>query len=107
MDGLAWLFALLILGIGVLVVLYAAYYLHDDDPPARFFQFLLLFMGAMLGIVLADNLVLLVVFWEATSLASFLLIGFWKDRKDARERRAHGARHHRRGRPRAASPGFC
>jgi multicomponent K+:H+ antiporter subunit A len=85
MDGLAWLFALLILGIGVLVVLYAAYYLHDDDPPARFFQFLLLFMGAMLGIVLADNLVLLVVFWEATSLASFLLIGFWKDRKDARE----------------------
>jgi multicomponent K+:H+ antiporter subunit A len=85
MDGLAWLFALLILGIGVLVVLYAAYYLHDDDPPARFFQFLLLFMGAMLGVVLADNLVLLVVFWEATSLSSFLLIGYWRDRQDARE----------------------
>ena len=85
MDGLAWLFALLILGIGALVVLYAAYYLHHDDPSARFFQFLLLFMGAMLGIVLADNLVLLVVFWEATSLSSFLLIGYWKDREDARE----------------------
>ena len=85
MDGLAWLFALLILGIGALVVLYAAYYLHHDDPPARFFQFLLLFMGAMLGVVLADNLVLLVVFWETTSLSSFLLIGYWKDRKDARE----------------------
>jgi multicomponent K+:H+ antiporter subunit A len=85
MDGLAWLFALLILGIGALVVLYAAYYLHEDDPPARFFQFLLLFMGAMLGVVLADNLVLLVVFWEATSLSSFLLIGYWKDSKDARE----------------------
>jgi multicomponent K+:H+ antiporter subunit A len=85
MDGLAWLFALLILGIGALVVLYAAYYLHHEDPPARFFQFLLLFMGAMLGVVLADNLVLLVVFWEATSLSSFLLIGYWKDRKDARE----------------------
>ncbi|MGB2819305.1 MAG: monovalent cation/H+ antiporter subunit A [Burkholderiaceae bacterium] len=85
MDGLAWLFALLILGIGALVVLYAAYYLHHDDPSARFFQFLLLFMGAMLGVVLADNLVLLVVFWEATSLSSFLLIGYWKDRKDARE----------------------
>ncbi|HET9023342.1 MAG TPA: monovalent cation/H+ antiporter subunit A [Burkholderiaceae bacterium] len=85
MDGLAWLFALLILGIGALVVLYAAYYLHHDDPPARFFQFLLLFMGAMLGVVLADNLLLLVVFWEATSLSSFLLIGFWTDRKDARE----------------------
>ncbi|MGZ8272678.1 MAG: monovalent cation/H+ antiporter subunit A [Burkholderiaceae bacterium] len=85
LDGLAWLFALLILGIGALVVLYAAYYLHADDPPARFFQFLLLFMGAMLGVVLADNLVLLVVFWEATSLSSFLLIGYWKDRQDARE----------------------
>jgi multicomponent K+:H+ antiporter subunit A len=85
MDGLAWVFALLILGIGALVVLYAAYYLHEDDPPARFFQFLLLFMGAMLGIVLADNLVLLVVFWEATSLSSFLLIGYWSGRKDARE----------------------
>jgi multicomponent K+:H+ antiporter subunit A len=85
MDGLAWLFALLILGIGALVVLYAAYYLDSRDPSARFFQFLLLFMGAMLGVVLADNLVLLVVFCEATSLSSFLLIGYWSDRKDARE----------------------
>ena len=85
MDGLAWLFSLLILGIGSLVVLYAAYYLDKDDPPARFYQFLLLFMGAMLGVVLADNLILLVVYWEATSLASFLLIGYWNDRKDARE----------------------
>src|SRR5690606_16556772 len=62
LDGLAWMFSLLILGIGALVVLYAAYYLHDDDPPARFFMFLMLFMGAMLGVVLADNLLLLVVF---------------------------------------------
>ncbi|HMN63829.1 MAG TPA: monovalent cation/H+ antiporter subunit A [Burkholderiaceae bacterium] len=85
MDGLAWLFALLILGIGALVVLYAAYYLHHEDPPARFFMFLMLFMGAMLGVVLADNLVLLVVFWELTSLASFLLIGFWSHRSDARQ----------------------
>ncbi|HQY27996.1 MAG TPA: monovalent cation/H+ antiporter subunit A [Burkholderiaceae bacterium] len=84
-DGLAWLFALLILGIGALVVLYAAYYLHHEDPPARFFMFLMLFMGAMLGVVLADNLVLLVVFWELTSLASFLLIGYWSHRRDARQ----------------------
>lgn len=84
-DGLAWLFALLIYGIGALIVLYAAYYLHADDPGSRFFQFLLLFMGAMLGIVIADNLVLLVVFWEATSLSSFLLIGYWNTRRDARE----------------------
>jgi len=56
MDGLAWVFALLICAIGALVVLYAAYYLHAKDPAARFFRYLLLFMGAMLGLVLADNL---------------------------------------------------
>ncbi len=85
MDGLAWLFALLILGIGALVVLYAAWYLDPRDPAARFFAFLMLFMGAMLGVVLADNLLLLVVFWELTSIASFLLIGYWHHRSDARE----------------------
>ena len=91
-DGLAWMFALLVLGIGALVVLYAAYYLDAKDPPARFFMFLMLFMGAMLGVVLADNLVLLVVFWELTSLASFLLIGFWHaDPKKGTEAR-EGAR---------------
>jgi multicomponent K+:H+ antiporter subunit A len=85
MDGLAWAFALVICGIGALVVLYARYYLSADDPPARFFALLLAFMGAMLGVVLADNLVLLVVFWELTSLSSFLLIGFWTHRSDARQ----------------------
>lgn len=85
MDGLAWLFALLISGIGALVVLYAAYYLDANDPARRFFLFLLAFMGAMLGIVLADNLILLVVYWELTSLTSFLLIGYWTHRPDARE----------------------
>ena len=89
MDGLALMFAMLVLGIGALVVLYAAYYLDPKDPPARFFSFLLLFMGAMLGVVLADNLVLLVVFWELTSLSSFLLIGYWHadplKGKDARQ----------------------
>ena len=85
MDGLAWLFALLIGGIGALVVLYAAWYLDPADPARRFYVFLLLFMGAMLGVVLADNLVLLVVFWELTSLSSFLLIGYWHRRDDARE----------------------
>ncbi len=84
MDGLAWAFALVIVGIGALVVLYARYYLSADDPPARFYAFLLAFMGAMLGIVLADNLILMVVFWELTSVSSFLLIGFWNQRADAR-----------------------
>jgi multicomponent K+:H+ antiporter subunit A len=85
MDGLAWMFALLITGIGSLIVLYAAYYLAKEDPAPRFFMFLMLFMGAMIGAVTADNLILLVVFWELTSLASFLLIGYWSHRDDARE----------------------
>lgn len=84
LDGLAWMFALLILGIGALVILYGAWYLAPEDAMARFFAFLLLFMGAMLGLVLADNLLLMVVFWELTSLASFLLIGYWKHEPEAR-----------------------
>jgi multicomponent K+:H+ antiporter subunit A len=85
LDGLAWLFALLVTAIGALVVLYAAWYLDPKDPAPRFFAFLLLFMGAMLGVVMAGDLVLLVVFWEMTSLSSFLLIGFWTQRADARD----------------------
>jgi multicomponent K+:H+ antiporter subunit A len=85
LDGLAFLFALLVLGIGALVVLYAAWYLSPSDPPQRFFAFLMLFMGAMLGVVLASNLLLLVVFWELTSLSSFLLIGFWQRDREARD----------------------
>jgi multicomponent K+:H+ antiporter subunit A len=85
LDGLAWLLAFMITGIGALVVLYGAWYLDPKDPTPRFFAFLLLFMGAMLGVVMADNLVLLVMFWELTSLSSFLLIGYWSHRQDARE----------------------
>ena len=84
LDGLGFLFALLILGIGLLVILYARYYLGEDEPVGRFYAFLLLFMGAMLGLVLSDNLLQLLVFWELTSLSSFLLIGFWGHRSDAR-----------------------
>jgi len=85
MDGLAWMFAGLVLGIGALVVLYAHYYLSVRDNARRFYSYLLLFMGAMLGMVLSGNLLLLVVFWELTSISSFLLIGFWSYRKEARE----------------------
>jgi multicomponent K+:H+ antiporter subunit A len=84
-DGLAFMFAGIVCTIGALVVLYARYYLSPEDPPARFFAYLLAFMGAMLGVVLADNLILLVVFWELTSITSFLLIGFWRHRADARQ----------------------
>ena len=75
---------MLILGIGLLVILYARYYLSDAEPMGRFFAFLLLFMGAMLGVVLSENLLLMLMFWELTSLSSFLLIGFWGARSDAR-----------------------
>jgi multicomponent K+:H+ antiporter subunit A len=83
-DGLAWLFALLVTGIGTLVALYARYYLSPGDPVPRFFSFFLAFMGAMLGVVLSGNLIQLAFFWELTSLFSFLLIGYWHHRSDAR-----------------------
>ncbi|MGE0387077.1 MAG: monovalent cation/H+ antiporter subunit A [Gammaproteobacteria bacterium] len=85
MDGLAMMFAMLIIGIGLLIVLYARYYLGSAEASARFFAFLLAFMGSMLGIVLSGNIVLMAVFWELTSLTSFLLIGYWMHRADARE----------------------
>ncbi len=85
LDGLAWLFAMLITGIGFLVVLYARYYMSPEDPVPRFFSFLLAFMGAMLGVVLAGNLIELVFFWELTGLFSFLLIGYWHHNANARD----------------------
>ena len=85
MDGLAWLFAVLITCIGFLVVLYARYYMSPKDPIARFYALLLAFMGAMLGLVLSGNIIQLAVFWELTSLVSFLLIGYWYHRGDARD----------------------
>ena len=84
-DGFSWLFALLILGIGALVVLYARYYMSPEDPVPRFFSFLLAFMGSMLGIVLSGNLLQIVFFWEMTSLFSFLLIGYWHHNQSARD----------------------
>ena len=84
LDGFAWMFCMLVLGIGALVVLYARYYMSPTDPVPRFFAFFLAFMGAMVGIVLSGNLIQLAFFWELTSLFSFLLIGYWHHRKDAR-----------------------
>ncbi|MBB3177651.1 monovalent cation/H+ antiporter subunit A [Variovorax sp. Sphag1AA] len=84
MDGFAWLFCMLVLGIGSLVVLYARYYMSPSDPVPRFFSFLLAFMGAMMGVALSGNIIQMVLFWELTSLFSFLLIGYWHHRRDAR-----------------------
>jgi multicomponent K+:H+ antiporter subunit A len=78
LDGLGFFFALLILGIGLLIIAYARHYLSRDDNMGEFFTYLLLFQGAMVGIVMSDNVLLLLIFWELTSLSSFLLIGFWK-----------------------------
>ncbi len=78
LDGLGLLFASLILGIGLLIILYARFYLSREDPMGQFYTYLLLFQGAMVGIVLSDNILLLLIFWELTSLSSFLLIGYWK-----------------------------
>ncbi|MCC5626451.1 hypothetical protein LC574_36555, partial [Nostoc sp. CHAB 5715] len=85
LDPLALLFAGLILGIGLLVVIYAQGYLAKSEPTARFLSFLMLFQGAMVGIALSSNILLMLVFWEMTSLASFLLIGFWRDQAEARQ----------------------
>ena len=85
LDGLGFFFALLILGIGLLIIAYARHYLSRDDNMGEFFTYLLLFQGAMVGIVLSDNILLLLVFWELTSLSSFLLIGYWKHLPEGRQ----------------------
>ena len=84
MDGFAWLFAMLIALIGTLVVIYARYYMSPADPVPRFFSFFLAFMGTMMGVVLSGNLLQMAMFWELTSLASFMLIAYWHHRSDAR-----------------------
>jgi multicomponent Na+:H+ antiporter subunit A len=84
-DGLGLLFALLITGIGALVVLYSIYYLSPEKEKLNtFYIYLLLFMGAMLGVVLSDNLIVLYSFWELTSFSSFLLIGYWNHKERSR-----------------------
>lgn len=84
LDGLALLFALLISGIGIVIFLYAASYLKDNKFKVRFFVYLILFMTSMLGVVLSDNMITLFIFWELTSVSSYLLIGFKHDKEVSR-----------------------
>lgn len=77
LDGLSLLFAGLITGIGLLIAVYGHFYLSPTDSVGKFYTLMMLFMAAMLGVVLSDNLLLLVVFWELTSVSSFLLVGYW------------------------------
>ncbi|WP_108659437.1 putative monovalent cation/H+ antiporter subunit A [Acuticoccus kandeliae] len=83
-DGLSLTFALLVTGIGTFIVIYAGGYLSGHHQQGRFLSFLLLFMGAMLGLVIADDLISMFVFYELTSITSFLLIGFDHTRGPAR-----------------------
>lgn len=84
-DGLGLLFAVMILAIGLLVTVYARFYMGHKEAIGRFFAYLLLFQGAMVGVVLSNNIILLMVFWELTSLSSFLLIGFKSATKEGRQ----------------------
>lgn len=90
LDGLSLMFALLICGIGTFVVLYAGAYLKGNPAQNRFLVVLLAFMGSMLGLVLADNLITLFVFWELTSITSYLLIGFNHQSAEARKAALQG-----------------
>ncbi|AHK43756.1 putative monovalent cation/H+ antiporter subunit A [Ensifer sp. T173] len=83
-DGLSLTFVLLIAGIGALIVLYSGGYLKGHPQQGRFFSFILMFMGSMLGLVVSDSFLMLFVFWELTSITSFLLIGFDHSREAAR-----------------------
>lgn len=85
LDGLALMFSLLILGIGLLIILYARYYLAEKEAVGRFFAYLILFMTAMLSIVLSNNVLQLWMAWEVTSISSFLLISFWSSKSDSRK----------------------
>lgn len=84
LDGLSLIFGLLITGVGSLVILYSIYYLTSREALGHFYVYLLMFMGAMLGVVFSDNMMVLYVFWELTSISSFLLIAFWYYRKQSR-----------------------
>ncbi len=84
LDGLSLVFAIIISGIGTLIVLYASAYLAGDALEGHFYLYLLFFMASMLGVVLANNLITLFVFWELTSLSSYLLIGFKHDKATSR-----------------------
>ena len=85
LDGLSLMFGLIITGIGTFIVLYGGGYLSGSAYLPRFYAAILLFMGSMLGVVLADNLISIFVFWELTSFTSFLLIGFTHEQENSRK----------------------
>jgi multicomponent K+:H+ antiporter subunit A len=85
LDGLALLFVFMILAIGILVIFYTRYYLSSNDSMPKLYAYLMLFMTAMLGIVMSNNVIQLWLFWELTSISSFLLISYWWHKSEARK----------------------
>ncbi len=85
LDGPALFFSWVVLGIGFLIFFYSGFYLDPKDSPWRFYGTMLLFMGSMLGLVISRNALLMFVFWEMTSITSFILIGHWHEKDSARE----------------------
>lgn len=85
LDSLSLLFALIITGIGFVVFFYAGAYMKGDKHTIKFFVYLMLFMASMLGVVLADNLITIFIFWELTSITSYFLIGFKHDYEKSRD----------------------
>lgn len=85
LDNLSALFALMVTGIGILVVIYTGYYFQKETGTWRFMAYLLLFMTSMLGLVMAGDIITLFIFWEGTSITSFLLIGYKYKSEDARQ----------------------
>ncbi|MFW5725211.1 MAG: hydrogen gas-evolving membrane-bound hydrogenase subunit E [Bacteroidota bacterium] len=83
-DGFSMLFSLLVLGIGTFILVYAGYYMRPYPMKGRFMGYLLLFMTAMQGIVVSGNLITMFVFWELTSISSYLLIGYYHEKPEAR-----------------------
>lgn len=85
LDGLSLFFVLLISGVGFFIFNYANSYLHHDPNKGKFFFYLSLFMTAMLGVVMSGNLIILFIFWELTSLSSYLLIGYYHQEEESRK----------------------
>lgn len=85
LDGLSLLFGLIVTGIGTFIILYGGGYLEKDRQLPRFYSAILIFMGSMVGLVIADNLLSLFVFWELTSFSSYILIGYYHEKEESRK----------------------
>ena len=85
LDGLSLLFSLIVTFIGILIVIYAGQYFKGDASSWRFLSYILLFMAAMLGLVMAGDVITLFIFWEMTSILSYLLVAYKYEDKEARD----------------------